>query len=180
MGWTDPDTNSFAGDEEVTASKLNTIVRDNLSWLGIDHPRAAAYGTLSVANGTTFDVPSGTWTGCSPNVGGMYASTEESLLFTSAGSYFVACTAVFPDAGGKRGLALGPTLSGGDLSGSITAGTLFCEAYSEPVAGTVTALSVSALVSVSANTRVYIGCRQNSGGALDVQFRLSAIWMAAS
>lgn len=180
MGWTDPDASSFAGDEEVTASKLNTYVRDNLSWLGIDHPRAAAYGTLTVANGTTLDVPDGTWTGCSPNVGGMYASTEESLLFTSAGSYFIACTAIFPDAGGKRGLALGPTVSGGNLTGSIGAGTLFCEEYSEPTANDVTGLSVSTLVTVSANTRVYIGCRQNSGGALSVQFRLSAIWMAAS
>ena len=38
MGWTDPDLGDFAVDEEITAAKMDTYVKDNLSWMGIDRP----------------------------------------------------------------------------------------------------------------------------------------------
>lgn len=176
MGWTDPDTDSFAGDEEVTASKLNTIVRDNLSWLGIDHPRVVAIGSLSFPTGASWNTASTNWSSATPNVNGMYAAATRYLTVTAPGLYLWTVSVQFTtDMTGVRGVALSSAAAG--------AGTIYAADMRD--AATVGSGSVATAITVTApvyhssiGEQMHLSVRQQSGSAMTCGVRFAGIWLA--
>jgi hypothetical protein len=152
---------------------MNTYVSDNLRWLNEQRPRAAMAGSLSVANGSTFATPTGSWNDVTINVGGVY--TGASNIYGSgatAGAYMVTCHVIFAaDADGKRGVCLSSSAAG--------AGTIYAQETIENIGATeVPAVSVASLVQVAANGKVHIGIRQNSGASMTCAVRFTMWWVA--
>jgi hypothetical protein len=171
MAWNPPV--NWSTNEEVTSTKMSQQVYSNMLWLNEQRPRAAMAGNLSVATGSTFATPTGSWNDVTINVGGVY--TGASNIYGTAptvGAYMATLTTIFSTSSvGKRGIALSSTAAG--------AGTIWAEAQSEAVAGTeVTALSVSSLIQLTANAKVHIGIRQSSGSAMTCSVRFTMFWVA--
>ena len=176
MGWTDPDTDSFAGDEEVTASKLNTIVRDNLSWLGIDHPRVVAIGSLSFPTGASWNTASTNWSSATPNVNGMYAAATRHLTVTAPGLYLWTVSVQFTtDMTGIRGVALSSAAAG---TGTIYAADIR-DAATVGSGSVATAITVTAPVYHSSiGEQMHLSVRQHSGSSMTCGVRFAGIWLA--
>lgn len=179
MGWTDPDTNSFAGDEEVTASKLNTIVRDNLSWLGIDHPRVVAIGSLSFPTGAAWNTATTNWSSATPNVNGMYAAATRYLTVTAPGLYLWTVSVQFTtDMTGVRGVALSNT-AGATGTGTIIYAADMRDAATVGSGSVATAITVTAAVyHASIGEQMHLSVRQQSGSAMTCGVRFAGIWLA--
>lgn len=171
MAWSTPRT--WATLEAVTAANMNTYVSDNLLWLNEQRPRAAMAGNLTVANGSTFATPTGSWNDVTINVGSVYTGTTNIYgSGATAGAYMVTCHVIFAaDADGKRGVCLSSSAAG--------AGTIYAQETIENIGATeVPAVSVASLVQVAANGKVHIGIRQNSGASMTCAVRFTMWWVA--
>lgn len=177
MAWTAPRT--WASNEAVTSSNMNTYVSDNLRWLNELRPRAAMAGSLTVANGSTFATPSyvattSEWNDVTINVGGVYTAVNN-FYGTAAtpGAYMVTCHVIFAaDADGKRGVCLS--------SGAAGSGVIYAQETIENIGATeVPAVSVASLVQLGPAAKVYIGIRQNSGASMTCAVRFTMWWVAS-
>lgn len=171
MAWNPPV--NWSTNEEVTSTKMSQQVYSNMLWLNEQRPRAAMAGNLSVANGSTFATPTGSWNDVTINVGGVY--TGASNIYGTAptvGAYMVTCHVIFAaDADGKRGVCLSSSAAG--------AGTIYAQETIENIGATeIPAVSVASLVQVAANGKVYIGIRQNSGASMTCAVRFTMFWVA--
>jgi len=171
MAWNPPV--NWSTNEEVTSTKMSQQVYSNMLWLNEQRPRAAMAGNLSVANGSTFATPTGSWNDVTINVGGVY--TGASNIYGTAptvGAYMVTCHVIFAaDADGKRGVCLSSSAAG--------AGTIYAQETIENIGATeIPAVSVASLVQVAANGKVYIGIRQNSGASMTCAVRFTMWWVA--
>ena len=171
MAWNPPV--NWSTNEEVTSTKMSQQVYSNMLWLNEQRPRAAMAGSLSVANGSTFATPTGSWNDVTINVGGVY--TGASNIYGTAptvGAYMVTCHVIFAaDADGKRGVCLSSSAAG--------AGTIYAQETIENIGATeIPAVSVASLVQVAANGKVYIGIRQNSGASMTCAVRFTMWWVA--
>ena len=171
MAWNPPV--NWSTNEEVTSTKMSQQVYSNMLWLNEQRPRAAMAGNLSVATGSTFATPTGSWNDVTINVGGVY--TGASNIYGTAptvGAYMVTCHVIFAaDADGKRGVCLSSSAAG--------AGTIYAQETIENIGATeVPAVSVASLVQVAANGKVYIGIRQNSGASMTCAVRFTMWWVA--
>lgn len=173
MAWNPPV--NWSTNEEVTSTKMSQQVYSNMLWLNEQRPRAAMAGSLSVANGSTFATPTGSWNDVTINVGGVY--TGASNIYGTAptvGAYMVTCHVIFAaDADGKRGVVLQSIAAGG------VGNVIWAEEVIENIgAAEAPAVSVSSLIQLTANAKVYIGIRQNSGAAMTCAVRFTMWWVA--
>lgn len=183
MGWTDPDLGDFAVDEEITAAKMDTYVKDNLSWLGIDRPHCR----VQDASRSHVTGSSGDWIGvefdsATTNVGpsSMWTDGVSYVSIPAAGFWLISGYAQWTtnDATGVRGVAL----SSGAVSSATPSGTIFVmnTAPGSAAIRSKVSVSCSTLVYLAANTQVYCSIFQSSGIALTVApVVLSAIWMTS-
>jgi len=171
MAWNPPV--NWSTNEEVTSTKMSQQVYSNMLWLNEQRPRAAMAGSLSVANGSTFATPTGSWNDVTINVGGVYTGASN-IYGTGAtvGAYMVTCHVIFAaDPDGKRGVCLSSSAAG--------AGTIYAQETIENIGATeVPAVSVASLVQVAANGKVHIGIRQNSGASMTCAVRFTMWWVA--
>ena len=172
MAWNPPV--NWSTNEEVTSTKMSQQVYSNMLWLNEQRPRAAMAGNLSVANGSTFATPTGSWNDVTINVGGVY--TGASNIYgtgATAGAYMVTCHVIFAaDADGKRGVCLSSSAAG--------AGTIYAQETIENIGATeVPAVSVASLVQVAATGKVHIGIRQTSGASMTCAVRFTMFWVAS-
>ena len=173
MAWNPPV--NWSTNEEVTSTKMSQQVYSNMLWLNEQRPRAAMAGNLTVSTGSSFAVPTGSWNDVTINVGGVYTGASNIYgTAPTAGAYMATLTTIFTtNATGKRGIVLQSTAAGG------VGNVIWAEAQSEPVANTeVTALSASSLIQLTANAKVYIGIRQNSGASMTCAVRFTMWWVA--
>ena len=168
MGWTDPDTNSFAGDEEVTASKLNTYVRDNLSWLGIDRPHGRVTDA-SFSHNSTNNWLTPSWDSISTNVGTGFATSTGYFTAPNTGFYLLGADATFAsNATGARAIMLSSGANGG--------GTIYAQNFS-PSQSLAIASAVTTGVQLTAFQTVYVSLFQASGGTLTITaIHMWAMW----
>ena len=171
MAWTAP--RDWSTDEEVTSTNMDTYVSDNLRWLNEQRPRLTLAGNVSVATGSGFATPTGTWGSASPNAGSMYASSTAMYMNTpTEGCYQFSLMVIFStSATGKRG-AIISTSAGG-------AGTVLAEDMREPVAGTETnALTITTPLVQLGATSIHFAIRQSSSSSMTCSVRFSGLWVA--
>ena len=171
MAWTAPRT--WASNEAVTSSNMNTYVSDNLRWLNEARPRLTLDGTVAVATSSGFATPTGTWGSASPNAGSMYASSTAMYMNTpTAGVYQFSLMVIFStNASGKRG-AIISTSAGG-------AGTILAEDMREPVPNTeTTAITITTPLVQLGATSIHFAIRQSSGSSMTCSVRFSGLWVA--
>lgn len=170
MAWSTPRT--WSVNEVLTAANMNTYISDDLRWLGTDFPRATATGTLSVATGSAFQTPTGSWSSASPNVGGMYTSSAMYLTVPTAGAYIFTALVIFStNATGKRGVVISSSAAG--------AGTIWAEDVREPTQNTeLTVITITTPpIQLSAFQQVHLGIRQNSGSSMNVSAKFGGHWI---
>ena len=174
--WTDPDLGDWAENEEVTASKMDTYVKDNLSWLGNDHPRVVAIGSLSFATGAAWNTASTNWSSATPNVNGMYAAATRYLTVTAPGLYLWTVSVQFTtDMTGVRGVALSSAAAG---TGTIYAADMR-DAATVGSGSVATAITVTAPVYHSSiGEQMHLSVRQQSGSSMTCGVRFAGIWLA--
>lgn len=172
MAWIAPRT--WAVNEVLTAANMNTYVSDNLAWLNTLRPRATAIGSLSVASGS-FVTPTGTWSSCSPNVGGMYSSSAMYFTCATPGDWQFNLSVQFTTSPtGKRGAVICSDTAANGL------GTIYAMDMREPVGNTeINALSLTTgLVRTTAiNQRVHFAIRQSTGASMTCAVRFSGYFM---
>lgn len=175
MGWTDPDLGDFTGGEEVTASKLDTYVKDNLSWLGIDRPHGRAidtdfdHGTENTWISPTYDTVGLDGT---PNVQGGFSSGTAVFSAPAAGFYLIGGTINWTANGtGARAIMISSQGNGG--------GIIYAQNYAPPQSASVAmSVSVSTCVQLGFASEVAISGFQKSGSALNNNSaNMWAIWM---
>ena len=169
--WTAP--RDWSTDEEVTSTNMDTYVSDNLRWLNEQRPRLTLDGNVSVATGSGFATPTGTWGSASPNAGSMYASSTAMYMNTpTAGVYQFSLMVIFNTSNtGKRG-AIISTSAGG-------AGTVLAEDM-RPVTDNseVTAITITTPLVQLGATSIHFAIRQSSGSAMTCSVRFSGLWVA--
>ena len=175
MAWTAP--RDWSTNEAVTSANMDTYVSDNLRWLNEARPRLTVGGNVSVATGSGFATPTGTWGSASPNAGSMYASSTALYMNTpTAGVYQFSLMVIFStNETGKRG-AIISTAAGG-------AGTVLAEDMRMPVTGTTpnsetNALTITTPLVQLGATSIHFAIRQSSGSAMTCSVRFSGLWVA--
>lgn len=171
MAWTAPRT--WALNEAVNSSNMNTYVSDNLRWLNEARPRLTVDGNLSVATGSGFATPTGAWGSASPNAGSMYASSTAMYMNTpTAGVYQFSLMVIFStSATGKRGAVISTSAGGG--------GTILAEDVREATQGTEpTAITITTPLVQLGSTSIHFAIRQSSGSAMTCSVRFSGLWVA--
>ncbi len=169
MGWTDPDLGDFAVDEEITAAKMDTYVKDNLSWLGIDRPHCQVRdASLSPSTGSWVN-PS--WDAITTNVGSMAGSGNAYVQAPDAGFYLVGASAVHAanSTAGVRGLMLSSSSGGG--------GTVYAQSNTTQHTSNDSGLTVVTMVQLGAGSSVYAAVFTSGGNVTNI--RMWAIWMTA-
>lgn len=168
MSWTTPATWSVG--ESPTAAKLNTHVRDNLSWLHDSAPAVRLYAsgaqTISNDSWTAISFDSELVDNDSMHSGG----TPTRITFTTAGVYAIQATAPFFAIGSPVGLgvristnALGPVFE--------TIGIGCSQDFNGP--------SISGIVPFNAADYMELEVWQNSGGNLDTVSGVSGLSFSA-
>lgn len=157
MGWTDPDLGDFAVDEEITAAKMDTYVKDNLSWLGIDRPHGRVTDA-SFSHTSSGNWLSPSWDSISTNVAGGFATSTGYFNPPAGGFYTLGADTTFAaNATGARGIMLSSAANGG--------GTIYAANFS-PSQSIGVSCAVSTGVQLSAFSAVYVSLLQGSGGTL--------------
>lgn len=177
--WTDPDLGDWAENEEVAASKMDTYVKDNLSWLGNDHPRVVAIGSLSFPTGAAWNTATTNWSSATPNVNGMYAAATRYLTVSAPGLYLWTVSVQFTtDMTGVRGVALSNT-AGATGTGTIIYAADMRDAATVGSGSVATAITVTAAVYHSSiGEQMHLSVRQQSGSAMTCGVRFAGIWLA--
>lgn len=175
MTWNSPAT--WSTNEEVTSTKMTQQVYDNMRWLNEDRPRLTMAGTVGVAAGASFVVP--TWNSnatCSPNTGGMLSSASVAYMAVPVvGSYQFSLMVIFnTSATGKRGAVI----SSAAVSGTYTS---YAQDVREATSGTeTTAITITTpLVKFNSTGYVHFGIRQSQGSAMNCTVRFSGLWIAS-
>lgn len=170
MPWTDPDLNDWAAGQVVTAALMDTYVKDNLSWLGIDRPHCQVRDASFSPSAGTWSSPS--WDSITTNVGAMATAGNGYITATTAGFWLVGASCVFTaDAtAGVRAIMLSSS-SGG-------AGTVYAQSSTTQHTGNDSGASVVTMVQLGANAPVYASLFR-SGTAAITNIRMWALWMTA-
>jgi hypothetical protein len=157
MAWTTPRT--WTAGETVTASVMNTHVRDNLDYLKgvVQGTRVRRSSTYSMATGTT-DIPI-PWTAEDFDDGNWHDNSTNNTRITvsEAGLYLIIGQLTWVTNG------TGYRVVGIRLDGS----TILSRTQSAP-AGTYTSIHTTTIHKASAGAYYEVVGVQNSGGALDV------------
>jgi hypothetical protein len=162
MAFTTPAT-AVAGNI-LTASWLNTYVRDNVAWSATDSPACRAYNNATISHSST-----GNWQAVTLNSerfdnAAMHSTSSNTERITvpsgGAGKYLVAGNlAWLQNATGQRQLGIG--VNGVATFAAVQGGPI--------VSGTVnTNLAVMAVYSMAVADYFAMGGFQDSGGALDM------------
>lgn len=170
MPWTDPDLNDWAAGQVVTAALMDTYVKDNLSWLGIDRPHCQVRdGSFSPSAGT-WSSPS--WDSITTNVGAMATSGNGYITATTTGFWLVGASCVFTqdDTAGARAIMLSSSSGGG--------GTVYAQSNTTQHTGNGSGATVTTMIQLAANAPVYASLFR-SGTAAITNIRMWAIWMTA-
>lgn len=169
MPWTDPDLNDWAVGQAVTASDMDTYVKDNLSWLGTDRPHARAVDS-SFSHNSPGNWLSPSWSTISTNVASMVAAGGGSVTATTAGFYIIGGGATFTtNTTGARGLILSSSANGG--------GTVYAQQNVPNQSVDVGATIVTALYCTGSQA-IHIAAYQGSGGTLTLtNVHMWAIWV---
>lgn len=170
MAWTTPKT--WATQEIVTSSNLNTHLRDNALWLGVDHPRCKANRTAaqSIANSTEVAVQLNATD--TFDVGTMHNTVTNNTRIT------------VPAGGGGTYLFGGQIAYAGNNDGwrgiriRMNGTTVIAEQRTTPiVAGIGTYLSITSAHQFVAGDYIELAAIQTSGVALEVNTcNLWAAW----
>jgi hypothetical protein len=171
MVWTAP--RDWSTDEEVTSTNMDTYVSDNLRWLNEQRPRLTVDGNVSVATGSGFVTPTGTWGSASPNAGSMYASSTAMYMNTpTAGVYQFSLMVIFnTSATGKRGAIISTSAAGG--------GTVLAEDMRTATDNTeTTAITITTPLVQLGATSIHFAIRQSSGSSMTCSVRFSGLWVA--
>lgn len=170
LPWTDPDLNDWAAGQVVTAALMDTYVKDNLSWLGIDRPHCQVRdGSFSPSAGT-WSSPS--WDSITTNVGAMATTGNGYITATSAGFWLVGASCVFTQdsTAGARAIMLSSSSGGG--------GTVYAQSNTTQHAGNDSGASVVTMIQLAGSASVYASLFR-SGTAAITNIRMWAIWMTA-
>lgn len=183
MAWSTPRT--WATLEAVTAANMNTYVSDDLSWLGGNattpsksRPHCRVYDDekfhAAPSSGDWIDVAfDHVTTDVGPSA--MYTQNASYVSIPADGFWLLSAYAQWTtnDATGVRGIAL----ASGAVSSQVPSGTIFAMSHA-PGSGAVrskVSASVTTLVQLSANTKVYCSLYQSSG----IQLAVSPIVLSA-
>ena len=168
MPWTDPDLNDWAVGQAVTASDMDTYVKDNLSWLGVDRPHGRVTDA-SFSHNSTNNWLSPSWSTISTNVGTGFATSTGYFTAPNAGFSLLGADATFAsNTTGARAIMLS--------SGADGTGTVYAQNFS-PSQSLAIASAVTTGVQLAANAQVYVSLFQASGGTLTVtNIHMWAMW----
>lgn len=159
MAWTTPPT--YTVGQVLTAANLNTYLRDNTAWLGIDSPHCRVFNSAAISTTTAVALQL-TFDSERYDVGAMHSTSTSTGRLTvptgGAGKYHVFGHVEFAsNATGYRDLAL--RVNGTTQIGSqIVAG----------VSGVVTQLSVASMWAMAVGDFFDLVVLQTSGGNLNV------------
>jgi len=159
MAWTDPKT--WATNEVLTSTDMNTHLRDNLDWLANDHPRCQGNraGTQSITDGASTAIAFNSLD--TFDIGNMHDTASDNTRFTvpagGDGLYHVAAWGAWePAALGFRAVYL-------QLNGS----SIFWRDREPNIgAGATVYMSVDGYTPMAAGDYVEMVVQQNSGGAI--------------
>lgn len=175
MTWNAPAI--WSTNEEITSTKMMAQVYDNLLWLNEQRPRLTMAGTVAVATGASFAVP--TWNAdatCSPNAGSMLTGVTDAYMYApTSGSYQFSLMVIFnTSATGKRGAVI----SSGAVSGSYSS---YAQDVREATSGTEpTAITITTpLIKFNSASYVHFGIRQSQGYSMNCTVRFSGLWIAS-
>lgn len=171
MTWTAPRT--WAYNEIVTETQLNTHVRDNLIALRDETPAVALYASA------TQTITNATWTSIAfdsehVDVGAMHDSSTNNTRVTvvAAGRYLLTGAAPFTAASNTVGLGIRLLISGGPTA----VGELKVPGCSQASNGP----STSWMLDAAAATYFELQMWQNSGGSLDTIAGITGVTFTAT
>jgi hypothetical protein len=163
MAWTTPRT--WVTAETVTASILNSHVRDNLDFLyNKDRVRVYRSADKSIADSATEYV---NWTDEDYDTNGLHSTVSNNARLTAQvdGMYVVTFNASFDsNSTGRRVISIRKN----DSTTDGTGGTRYGSVSSPAVTGLNTYLSLTTHIYLSATDYVVATVYQNSGGALNM------------
>lgn len=161
MAYTTPRT--WVTDETITATLLNTHVRDNVAWLATDAPACRVYNNAAISHTTSGTPQALTFNSERYDVGGSHSTSSNTGRLTvpsgGGGVYYIFASIEFAsNATGYRQVDI-------RLNGT----SAILSQMTPAINGTVTRLNVGGHYQLSAGDYVEVVVNQTSGGALNVQ-----------